>query len=552
MLKKSKNNALHWYKWEEKTFQKAKDENKSIFLSIIEKHTQWSLKMEEESFSQPDIIELLNERFIPIKIDAHEHPEIAKFYQKVYKLMNRSRAGFPLSIFMTENLEPFYAGSYIAPEAQKELLAFESLLRVVSKKYITDHDTLVQKGKEVLENIHPKEQKIEATRLHIDILKTIVTHSNNLFDKEHGGFGTAPKFSNHSLLELLLDTYQLTQNKSLLELVTQSLDAISQGNLYDQKHGGFYSYTTDNAWKNPYPLKKSYDNALLIKLYLRAYQLTSNEHYKEIAFKSLDFIIKEMSEERLFFAQIYQENTKEKAIITSWNSMIISTLFIASTIDNNYQKIAETSLEALLNRVYINKNLYHITHSNEIPTIKAFLEDYAYLGETLINAYQITLNESYLIMATQFANILIEQFYKYGKWNFSNGPFRIEEEIYDTPYPSSLAVAVSLLMNISSLVDGNYKKFLFKTLELNSYTLMRQPLSSPKLTQMLLRYLKDDLIIKSDEKSLKKVMQENPSTNYPYILYKTTLEREILLCNSSSILAKTDNPAEIKQLIERL
>jgi uncharacterized protein YyaL (SSP411 family) len=550
MLNKSKSNSIYWYGWKTEVFQKAKDENKPIFLSIEESYSQWSLLMEKESFSQESISELLNSRFIAIKVTAHEHPELAKFYQKVHKLMNRSKAGFPLSIFMTENLEPFYAGSYIAPEAQKELLGFEALLRVVSNKYITDYNTLVEKGKEVLENIHSKEQKIEATRLHLDILKTIITHSKNLIDKEYGGFGTAIKFINSSTLELMLDTYELTKEKSLLDNVINALDAMYKGNLYDHIESGFYSYTTDRAWKKPYLVKNSYDNALLIKMYLRAYQLTANNVYKNIAFKSIDFMLNNMSKSKLFFAKNYNNNRTNQTIITSWNSMMISTLFTASMIDDKYQQIAVESLQRLLDELYIHKKLYHVMQPNSQPQIEAFLEDYAYLGDTLVTAYQTTLDESYLVMATQFANILIEQFYKYGKWNFSNGSFKIEEEIFDTPYPSSVAVAGSLLMSISSLVDNNYKKFVFKTLEVNSYNLMRQPLSSPKLTQLLLRYLKDDIIIKSNESLLKQSINKRNLMGYPYIIYKTTVDKEILLCNSSSILAKTTNFTEIERLIK--
>ena len=551
-LKSSKNSPVNWHSWEEKTFQKAKNENKAIFLSVGHSYSHWCSLMDEESFSTEPIAELLNERFIAIKVDSQEHPELSKYYQRVHKLMNRSTAGFPLSVFMTENLEPFYVASYIAPEAQKELLGFEALLRVVSNKYITDHETLVTKGQEVLENISPKFEKIEATKLHINVLKTIKLHSQELLDKEHGGFGTSTKFPNTSTLELLLDGYELTKEQVFVDAVVLSLDAMSKGGLYDSKRGGFYSYTQESNWQNPYPLKTTYDNALLAKLYLRAYQITAKEAYKKIAFNTIDFMLSEMSESKLFFSKNYQETDTDKSIITSWNSMMISTLFIASTLDKKYQNSAIESLETLLSTLYINDTLYHSTLINSQPKINAFLEDYAYLGETLISAYQSTLDESYLIKATHFANILIEQFYKHGKWNFSNGSFSIEEEIFDSIYPSSLSVASSLMMSISSLVDSNYKKFVFKTLELNSYNLMRQPLSSPALTQLLLRYLKDDIIIKSNETLLKKSLHKRTSMGYPFVLFKTTLDEDILLCNSHSSFATETNFENIKVFDEYL
>lgn len=481
----NKNNLIQWYKWEDKTFDKAKEQNRAIFLSISHPYSKWSIKMEEESFSKKNIAEILNERFIPIKVDALEHPELVKYYQRVHKLMNRSTAGLPLSVFMTENLEPFYVSSYIAPQAQKELLGFEALLRVISNKYITDNQTLVSKGREILENINPKVTTIEATKLDITILKTIKLHTQELLDKKNGGFGTSPKFPNISTLELQLDSYELTKEQEFLDTVTLSLDSMSQGGLYDNQNGGFYSYSQDKNWDNPYLLKTTYDNALLAKLYLHAYQITDKEIYKEVAFKTIDFMLSNFSQSNLFFTQKYQGEEIDKRVITSWNSMMISTLFIASTIDKKYQKSAITYLDKLLSKVYVNNTLYHSTQLDN----KAFLEDYAYLGDTLVIAYQSTLDQSYIVQATDFANKIIEKFYKYGKWNFSTGQFMIEEEIFDYNYPSSLSIAGSLLMSISSLVDTNYKKFVFKTLEINSYTLMRQPLSSPALTSLLLRYL---------------------------------------------------------------
>ena len=551
-LKSYKNSPINWHTWEKKTFEKAKNENRAIFLSIGQSYSYWSSLMDKESFSKNNIAELLNERFIAIKVDSQEHPELSKYYQRVHKLMNRSTAGFPLSVFMTENLEPFYVASYIAPEAQKELLGFEALLRVVSNKYITDHETLVTKGQEVLDNINPKFEKIEATKLNINVLKTIKLHSQELLDKKNGGFGTSPKFPNTSILELLLDSYELTKDKLFLDAVTLSLDTMSNRRLYDSEQGGFYSYSQENNWQNPYPLKTTYDNALLAKLYIRAYQITDKKEYKEIAFQSIDFILSHMSESKLFFSKNYQKTETDKSIITSWNSMMISTLFIASTLDKKYQNIAIESLETLLSKLYINNRLYHLTQIDTKPKINAFLEDYAYLADTFIIAYQSTLDESYLIKATQFANILIEKFYKHGKWNFSNGSFSIEEEIFDYTYPSSLSIATSVLMSISSLVDTNYKKFVFKTLELNSYNLMRQPLSSPTLTQLLLRYLKDDIIIKSNEKLLKKSLHKRSSMGYPFVLFKTTLDKNILLCNSNSSFATETDFKNIKAFNEYL
>jgi len=170
---------------------------------------------------------------------------------------------------------------------------------------------------------------------------------------------------------------------------------------------------------------------------------------------------------------------------------------LASNIDEKYKVNALETLEALLLELYVSGTLYHSKKHNEKASRQAFLEDYANLGETLIMAYQNSLDESFLIMATQFSNLLIEQYYEQANWVYSTGEFKLKESIHDISMPSSISSALSLLLSISSLVESNYKKFVFKTLELHSFNLMRQPLSSPKLTQMMLRYLKDDIIIKA-------------------------------------------------------
>ena len=550
-LQKHKNDAICWYPWSEKSLEKAKEENKSIFLSIGQSSSHWSTIMDKESFQKEPIIELLNERFIAIKVDADEHPEIAKYYQRVHQLMNRSTAGFPISIFMTENLEPFYAASYIATEAQKELLGFEELLRVISKKYITDNETLSQKGHEVLQYINPKEQKIEATKLDINILKTIKNQANHLFDNENGGFGKESKFPNISTLELILDSYELTQDVSLLNMVTQSLDAMTTGGLHDKKNGGFYNYTTDSQWEKPNMVKTLYTNALLSQLYLRTYYLTVNKEYRDTALETIEFMITHLfNNNQLFYSRVYDTDKIDKNILMSWNSMAISALFQASTLDKKYQSIAIKSLDALFKNLSINEELFHSTLSTNTPTTEAFLEDYAYLGELLINAYQTTLDELYLVEATKISNKMIEQFYVHGKWKFSNGKFTIDEDIHDSNYASSLSIALSFLMSISSLVDANYKKFVFKTLELNSYNLMRQPLTSPKLTTILLRYLKDDIVIKSNEELLTEHLNNRYSLGYPFILFKTTLDEKIELYNSNSCFAIERTFNNIKPLIK--
>lgn len=540
---KFKTTPIRWLSFTNKSLQQAKIENKPIFLLITSIDSFWSDRMQKEISENQKVIELLNERFICIKVDKYKRPDIERYFQRVHYLLNRRYGGLPLSIFFTENLEPFYAGAYIAPKAMKELLGFEELLHVISKKYTTDYETLTQKGQEVLEFINPKEETIQATKLQLTITKTIKSQIKLLLDKEYGGFTKAPKFPNITTLELILDTYQLEKDKELLDSVELTLTNMAKGGFYDLENGGFYSYAKDREWRVAHEVKTTYNNATLANLYLRAYSITKKSSYKDIALKTIEYMMSQQKASKLFAIE-------EEITTVTTNAMMIRTLIKASTIDKKYLTYAIETLEATLSNFYIDGVLYHTLSKDKKEKIKAFLEDYTQLGETLIEVYQYTLDESFLIMATQFTNLIIEHYYQQANWFFSTNEFKIKETIHDYETPSSVASALSLLLSISSLVDINYKKFVFKTLELHSYNLMRQPLSSPKLSQILLRYLKDDIIIKANSNLLEKEIDKRETICYPYILFKNSTEEHFQLCNSNSCFAKENSFEEVKSYIE--
>jgi len=532
--KNKSDSSVIWYSLNDENLEKARVQEKAIFLLIESDALFWSKQMVQDITTNERVIELLNERFIPIKVDRDARPDIERYYQKVHSLMNRQQGALPLNIFLTADLEPFYTASYIAPHAVDAQLGFEELLRVISKKYITDYATLRQKGQEVLAYINPEEESIEATKLNLNITHTILQHSQQLLDHEFGGFTKAPKFPNHSTLELLLDVYALTKEKKLLQSVMLTLDNMGKGGFYDLENRGFYHYAKDAKWKEPYRKKTTYDNALLADLYLRVYQITSKASYKKIALETIDFLLLTCSEQKLFAL-------KDEVTICSWNALMVRTLFKAGTLDAKYRLYAIETLESLLSNFYVDGILFHIPKSNKNHAIEAFLEDYTQLAETLIIAYQETLDESFLIMATQFSNLLIEHYYQHGKWIYSNNKFQIRETIHDHTLPSSIASALSVLLSISSLVDVNYKKFVFKTLELHSYTLMRQPLSAPSLTRTMLRYLKDDMVIKANSDILLEHIGKRSQLAYPYLLFKNTEDNKFMLTNSHSTLATEES-----------
>jgi len=631
-LQQHADNPVDWYPWGEKAFQKAKKENKSIFLSIGYSSCHWCHVMEHESFEDKRTAKILNEYFVCIKVDREERPDIDKHFQDVYQLMNGRPGGWPTSIFLTDDLKPFYSATYIPDEPKYGMMSFTSLLEVIADKYKNEKDTLVDEADKILHHLNPKEDKIQATKLDESIINRVIDQAKQLFDNTDGGFNKAPKFPQASTLSLLLDVYSLTDDKETLNMSLLSLSSMARGGLRDLVDGGFCRYSTDNEWLVPHFEKMTYDNALLSCVYLKAYHATHNDFYKDVAFETLDFMLEHMSEDKLFYSASdadtegkegkYFVYTYEKAlksfdkagipadthkklakalhitkegnfegkniirvddpksidipyyseaiealkkrrrekriypfidtkVIVSWNAMMVTALFKASRVNSKYLKVAMKSLDKLLSTMYINSQLFHSTLIGKEPKIQAFLEDYAYLSEALIEAYESTLDEVYLITATKLVNTAIDKYYEQGKWKFSRGEFETNADIYDSSYPSSVSTMLSVLYSISSLVDSVYKKFVFKTLEIYSYDVMRQPISTPKITRMVIRYLKDDIIIKAKEEKLKEHITDFDSLPYPFTLIKGDTNDGYMLCNSNSCFGHEKDFDGVKEVLEK-
>lgn len=629
-LKQHANNPVEWYPWGDEAFDKAKKENKPVFLSIGYSSCHWCHVMEKESFENKETAKILNKHFVSIKVDREERPDIDKHFQGVYQLMNSRPGGWPGSFFLTHDLKPFYSATYIPDVPKYGMMSFSTLLETIIEKYRTEKNQLIEKADEILSFLNPDKKTIQATKLDLSIIERISSQAQQLFDNTYGGFNKAPKFPQASLLDLILDVYSITKDKETLKLITHTLENMSKGGLRDLVDGGFCRYSTDDEWLVPHFEKMTYDNALISSVYIKAFHKTNNKVFKKIAFETIDFMLTKMSKENLFYSasdadtagiegkyfvysydkivssfekegipgedqkdllkifnitkdgnfegkniirlndikdtkhpyfknaiQIFKKIRDKREypsiddkIITSWNAMMISTLFKASRVDKKYLEIANSSLDTLLDTMYINGELYHSTILGKKPKIKAFLEDYAYLADTLIEAYRTTLDEMHLITATKLANIAIEQYFNHGLWKFSRGEFETKETINDSSYPSSLAVMISVLYSISSLVDPVYKKFVFKTLEINSYDVMRQPLSTPKLSYMVIRYLKDDIIIKTKEKQALEHINDIDYLAHPFSMLKVDTNDGFMLCNSSSCFGHEKDFQSIQNIIQ--
>nr|WP_321268581.1 thioredoxin domain-containing protein [uncultured Sulfurimonas sp.] len=241
----------------------------------------------------------------------------------------------------------------------------------------------------------------------------------------------------------------------------------------------------------------------------------------------------------------------DKKVQTSWSAMMIKALFTLGAIDAKYKQKAIKSLDALLSTMYIDSKLYHTTLIHKTPKVEAFLEDYAYLSQALISAYNATQDELYLIQAQRFSNIALEEFYTKGSWNFSSGEFETKADIADNTYTSSVSIMVDVLLSLATLLeDEKYSHFAFKTLEYNSYELGRRPVIYPYMLRQMLRHLKGDRVIKSNATNLDANAFELSFLNYPFIQKKLSEDSDFLICADKSCFAHTDNINKINDIIQ--
>jgi uncharacterized protein YyaL (SSP411 family) len=290
-------NPVDWYTWGEEALEKSKQEDKPILLSIGYSACHWCHVMEAESFENEKIAELMNSNFVNIKVDREERPDLDQIYMNAVQMMTR-HGGWPLTVFLTPDLVPFYGGTYFPPEDRHQMPGFPRILIGVSEAYRTRPEEIRQSAWEILSELRRMSvasQSSEAINTHLlDNAHLGIARS---YDPKHGGFGSAPKFPSSMNLEFLLRTFKRTGDARALEMVTNSCRRMAEGGLYDQLGGGFHRYSTDARWLVPHFEKMLYDNALLSRLYLHVYQATGEEFFRKVVEETLDYVAREMRDE---------------------------------------------------------------------------------------------------------------------------------------------------------------------------------------------------------------------------------------------------------------
>ncbi|WP_066677566.1 thioredoxin domain-containing protein [Clostridium septicum] len=289
------NNPVNWYSWCDEAFKKAKEENKPIFLSIGYSTCHWCHVMAHESFEDDEVASILNKSFISIKVDREERPDIDSIYMTVCQRLTGS-GGWPLTIFMTPDQKPFFAGTYFPKENKYGAIGFISLLQTISNKWSTSKDEIISSSDKIINSLQNDFDPTNNNEgLSKKALKDGFLLSSQLFEPKYGGFGPAPKFPTPHKLMFLLNFGIIENMVNPTEMVEKTLISMFRGGLYDHIGYGFSRYSTDNKWLIPHFEKMLYDNALLIMIYLDTYMITKNPLYKKVAINTLDFILRDMT-----------------------------------------------------------------------------------------------------------------------------------------------------------------------------------------------------------------------------------------------------------------
>jgi hypothetical protein len=541
-------NPVNWVEWSEETLQRAKNEDKMILVSIGYSACHWCHVMEHESFENEEVAELMNKNFICIKVDREERPDIDQIYMDAVQLLT-GRGGWPLNCFALPDGRPLHGGTYFPIEQWKKTLQSIADFYQTRKEEAFQYAAELTSGINKLDHILP----VENTEIKLETIDKAVENWSNNFDLIYGGYNWAPKFPMPNNWEFYLQYYKQSNNPLLLEAVTKTLDGMANGGIFDQIEGGFARYSTDLYWKAPHFEKMLYDNGQLVGLYSNAYKATKNNLYKDIVYKTHQFLQHELTHETgLFYSaldadsegvegkyyiwtrqelvnilgadeplfSIYysvdaygnwehgasilyktrsheeleqltgktifeieeiikkcnalllaERNKKTKPglddkVITSWNALMISGYCEAFKAfgEKEFYATAQKALDSILQHLWADKTLYRIYKNGKI-SIPGFAEDYACLTKALIDFYQISFDEKYLVKANELMELSIAYFYSeerklfYFKSNTDAALIARKLDLTDDVIPSANSIFGHCLQALSFYFSNhNYEK----------------------------------------------------------------------------------------------
>ena len=557
-LLQHKDNPVNWYSWNDESLQKAKSENKPIFLSVGYSSCHWCHVMAHESFENDDVAKIMNENFINIKVDREERPDLDDIYQKVCQ-MSTGQGGWPLSVFLTPEQRPFYVGTYFPVLDSYGRPGFGSLCRQLAQSWKEKPKEIESAAGNFMTNLSRLEQITEPSQINKSILDEAAVNLLQIADTNYGGFGQAPKFPNASNLSFMFRYSKLSGISKFKDFALLTLKKMAKGGIFDQIGGGFHRYSTDARWLVPHFEKMLYDNALLPIVYCEAYQITKDNFFLDVVTKTLDYVIREMtSPEGVFYSAqdadtngeegqtfvwkkreieeilgsdseifcIYFDVTdggnfegktilanniktsaiafkfnktedevnriilegssklletrnkrtqpgKDDKVLTAWNGLMISAFVKGYKISgkSKYLDVALTATDFYQEQFEKHRVLQRVFKDGK-SKLNAYLDDYAYLANAVIDMFEITGKQNYLNFAIKLSDHLIEHFWDDRNSNFFFTADDHEKLIirpksnYDLSMPSGNSVAVNTLLRLYHITrEEKFHKISQKILE---------------------------------------------------------------------------------------
>ncbi len=450
-------NPVDWYPWGEEAFQKAREEDKPIFLSIGYSTCYWCHVMEREVFENKELAELMNKHTVNIKVDREERPDVDRIYMKALQAM-AGHGGWPMSVFLTHDLKPFYAATYIPPSPKHGIPGFGDVLQAIHNVWENEREKITQTGQQVYEHVKKAASPdLPKHKLEYNILQNGFTQIQESFDPVNGGFGDAPKFPTPVMFNFLTSYYARFDEQKAIDIVTFTLRKMANGGIYDHIGGGFHRYATDAKWHVPHFEKMLYDQAQLITSYIDVYKATGEKFYEDVAKDVLNYVNRMMtSPEGGFYSAEDAEsatdpenpNEKEEGAFYVWDYTEIESLLTPDEFkiaELHYGIKKEGNVESDPHGVFTGKNILAVVQSGletaritgnnlkevetMLPSIRHKLFDArekrpkSHLDDKILvswnglmisacaRACQVCGNEKYLRMAQHAASFILENLY---------------------------------------------------------------------------------------------------------------------------------------------
>ena len=624
-------NPVHWMPWGEKAFAKAKKEHKLIFLSIGYSTCHWCHVMERETFEDEPSAKLLNDNFVSIKVDREERPDIDKYYQDVFYLLNKKGGGWPLTIVMTPDRKVIYAGTYLPKDRKSYSPSFKDVMSFIVDKFKNSPNE-IKKSADSIESAINQYTHMKTTKddISLKVIDLFVKDVKASYDDIYKGIGKSPKFPHASTFDTLLDIYKVTKNQDALFMSEDALEAMANGGINDQIEGGFFRYSTDGAWTIPHFEKMLYTNAELIETYSKLYSIKPTNFTKNVVMETVQnmddrflddglyksasdadsegvegkyFVFYEKSahkalkdagfdeknieniltylsitevgnfedgktnpmvdtEEKvpknLNKAKIVLKKLREKTrypfidskILTSWNSLMASALFEAGVVDKKYPKKALRLVDDLLKNLQNNGVLYHQLLQGRELKVKGLLEDYAFLSDALIKAFEYSQDKRYLNKALSLTSEAMRKFYVDDVWYLSDSNFKSIAPLEDASYRSAQVVIIKDIYTLALLKgDMNLYEKADNMLSRVATKIKNHPSAYPEAIKLVIISKKGQIDLKGPKSRISDLRKIKKDVNYPYMYIIEENQDMLQACTAKQCFAFSKDANELEETI---